>query len=94
MSEFPNIDNNGYDVDNDAGDSGAGHAGVDCYVVTGGVQICTHHGLPEWLKMRIFYDKLNSNTKNMVDASSRGILMKKFLKKYMSTTNGPLIVIS
>lgn len=34
------------DVDNDTGDAGAGHAGVDYYVITGGIKIYTYHGLP------------------------------------------------
>lgn len=39
--------------------------------------VCPHHGLPKWLQIQIFYNGLNSSTKNMLHASSKGILMKK-----------------
>lgn len=45
------------------------------------LRVCPQHSLTDWLQILIFYNELNSKTKNMVDASSKGILMKKSLEE-------------
>jgi len=36
-----------------------------------------HHGLPAWLEIQFFYNRLNPNTKMIIDAAAGGALMGK-----------------
>ena len=37
----------------------------------------SHHGLPAWLEIQFFYNRLNPNTKMIIDAAAGGALMGK-----------------
>ena len=37
----------------------------------------SHHGLPAWLEIQFFYNRLNLNTKMIIDAAAGGALMGK-----------------
>lgn len=41
------------------------------------LRVCPYYGLPEWLQIQIFYNRLYTSTNKMVDALFGGILMKK-----------------
>ena len=36
-----------------------------------------NHGLPNWLEIQFFYNRLQLTTKMMVDAAAGGVLMRK-----------------
>ena len=38
---------------------------------------CPHHGLPTWLQVQTFYNGLNHNTRQMIDAAAGGTLNNK-----------------
>ena len=41
---------------------------------------CPHHGLPIWLQVQTFYNKLNHATRQMINAIVRGTLNNKIPK--------------
>ena len=38
---------------------------------------CPHHMLTRWMQVHVFYNGLRDSTRTVIDASTRGALMKK-----------------
>ncbi|KAK5802868.1 hypothetical protein PVK06_030496 [Gossypium arboreum] len=45
------------------------------------LRMCPHQGLPLWLQVQTFYNRVNPSTRQLIDAAAGGTLNKKHLKR-------------